>query len=53
MYAYDQDYRDAVVEVYQTLDGESYALEYYRDMVYICNQGDDQNGPILGRMFGK
>ena len=53
MYAYDQDHRDATVEVYQCVDGESYALEYYQDLVYICNQGVDPDGPILGRMFGK
>ena len=53
MYAYDQDHRDATVEVYQCVDGESYALEYYQDLVYICNQGADPDGPILGRMYGK
>jgi hypothetical protein len=53
MYAYDHDFRDAEVPVYQCLDGESYAIECYRDMVYICNQGADPDGPILGRMFGR
>jgi YVTN family beta-propeller protein len=53
MYAYDHDHRDAEVEIYQCLDNESYAIEYFRDMVYICNQGEDPDGPILGRMFGK
>jgi hypothetical protein len=52
MYVFDHDYRDAAVEVYQCVDGESYSIEYYRDMVYICNQGANPEGPILGRMFG-
>ena len=33
--------------------GEAYAIGYYRDLVYICNQGADPDGPIMGRMFGK
>ena len=53
MQAYDHDFRDADVEVYQYTDEEAYALEYYRDQVYICNQGEDPGGPILGRMFGE
>ncbi len=53
VYCFDQDHRDATVEVYQCVDGESYAIEYYQDLVYICNQGADPDGPILGRMFGK
>ena len=53
MYCFDQDHRDAAVEVYLDVDGESYAIEYYQDLVYICNQGQDPDGPILGRMYGK
>ena len=51
VYAYDHDYRDAAVEVYKYPEEEAYAIEYYRNGVYICNQGPDLNGPILGRMF--
>ena len=30
MYCFDQDHRDAVVEVYLCTDNESYAMEYYQ-----------------------
>jgi len=53
MYCCDQDHRDAVVEVYLYTENESYTIEYYQDLVYICNQGADPDRPILGRMFGK
>jgi hypothetical protein len=45
MYASDHDFRDAAVEVYQCEDAESYAMEYYRDLVCICNQGAGPDGP--------
>ena len=39
--------------MYLCTDNESYAMEYYQDLVYICNRGEDPDGPILGRMCGK
>lgn len=44
----NKDRGDRSVYYYALADG-SYALEYFQDSLYICNQGEP-DGPILGRL---
>ena len=48
---FDENRGDKEVEVFQILGADAYALEYYRNRIYICNQSQEE-GPILGRLYG-
>lgn len=48
---YDENRNDAAVEVFKILGTEYYAIEYYRNRIYICNQGQE-GGPVEGRLYG-
>jgi len=45
---YNEDRDDRAV-IWSRNDDGSYALEYYQERLYVCNQGD-LNGPIIGRL---
>ena len=47
----DADNNDGPIPYYQEPDGEGYCIEYYRDLLLICNPGDP-GGPIIGRLYG-
>ena len=48
---YDEDYGDFPISYYREPDGDGYCLEYYRNLLYICNPGDT-GGPIAGLLYG-
>ena len=47
----DENRNDKEVEVFQVPGTDRYAFEYYRNRIYICNQGDE-GGPLLGQLYG-
>lgn len=48
----DDDHRSCAVEYYAEPDGTGYCLEYYWDLLMICNPGDP-GGPVMGRLYGE
>ena len=48
---FDENREDKQVEVYLVPGTDAYALEFYRNRIYICSQRDG-GGPVLGRLFG-
>lgn len=47
---YDENRNDAPVDIYLPLGSQAYALEFYRNRIYICASGDP-GGAVLGRLY--